>query len=498
MSDIFTINRGTRQGCPLSPLIFNLSVEPLAQYIRSCTQISPIQIGLTTHAISMYADDTLLYMSDVQNSLPGAVEVLKKFGALSGFKINLTKSALMLLNEDRSQLSLPSSITITKEVKYLGVLIQASVPAIANLNYSSVLKKVEEDVKRWAALPASVPSRIAVTKMNILPRINFISSMLPLSPPIGYWSKVDTLLTKYIWNGRRPRIKRTTLQRNKLDGGWALPHFKFYHWSFCIRSLKHWLDPNSNSSWKRMEEELIAPIRLKDFLFSGLSIKHCALRYGPVLTYMLQIFRRVQKLVGVTSKWHKSTPIWRNNNLLSGNKPFFQNVWAGKGIWILEDLNGKDSLLSFNDLVSRYGIPRHPLYFYFRLRSALKTHNVTWGPELKEHPVVEWISMAPRNIVSFLYSKFASFLPPKPNAVEWERSVTRGDREIDWKASWGNICGSSHNPNHQFIHLRIAHRAYLTPRITLNGPGPTPILCVLSPKYNRDFYAHNVGLPQNS
>lgn len=94
----------------------------------------------------MYADDTLLYMSDVQNSLPNAIEVLNNFGALSGFKINLTKSALMLLNEDRSQLALYSSITIVKEVKYLGVLIRTSAPIMTNLNYTTVFKKVEEDV----------------------------------------------------------------------------------------------------------------------------------------------------------------------------------------------------------------------------------------------------------------------------------------------------------------------------------------------------------------
>lgn len=119
--------------------------------------------------------------------------------ALSGFKINLSKSALMLVNRDRSQLVLPTNIAITKEVKYLGVLILTSITTITKLNYTNVLKKVEEDTKRWSALPASVPSRIAVVKMNILPRINFISSMLPLPPPKDYWSKVDSLLTKYIY-----------------------------------------------------------------------------------------------------------------------------------------------------------------------------------------------------------------------------------------------------------------------------------------------------------
>lgn len=68
--------------CP--PLTFNLSIEPLAQYIRNNITISPIHIGTSTHKVSMYADGTLIYMSDVQHSLPNTVKILNMFGALSG------------------------------------------------------------------------------------------------------------------------------------------------------------------------------------------------------------------------------------------------------------------------------------------------------------------------------------------------------------------------------------------------------------------------------
>lgn len=98
-SDLFDIKRGTRQGDPLSPLIFNVSIKPLAQFIRNCPQISPITIGGTSHSISLYADvdDTLVCMADVQRTLPCVLEVLEQFGQLSGYKINLSKATLMLL-----------------------------------------------------------------------------------------------------------------------------------------------------------------------------------------------------------------------------------------------------------------------------------------------------------------------------------------------------------------------------------------------------------------
>lgn len=67
-SELFQIGRKSRQGDPLLPLVFNLSVEPLAQLIRNCPQISPITIGTSSHSVLLYADDTLIYMADVQNS----------------------------------------------------------------------------------------------------------------------------------------------------------------------------------------------------------------------------------------------------------------------------------------------------------------------------------------------------------------------------------------------------------------------------------------------
>ena len=141
-----------------------------------------------------------------------------------------------------------------------GIKISTSLPSIAKTNYLSILKKIEDDLKRWKHLPASVPARISVIKMNVLPRINFISSMIPLAPPVRYWKKLDSLVRSYVWNSKRPSIKWSALQFKKSDGGWACPNFKLYHWAFILRNLSYWLEEDRVTSWKKIEQEILINI----------------------------------------------------------------------------------------------------------------------------------------------------------------------------------------------------------------------------------------------
>ena len=64
----FPLRSGTRQGCPLSSLLFNIVLEVLAMAIRQNKEIQGIQIGKEEVKLSLFADDMILYIKNPKDS----------------------------------------------------------------------------------------------------------------------------------------------------------------------------------------------------------------------------------------------------------------------------------------------------------------------------------------------------------------------------------------------------------------------------------------------
>ena len=90
------LRSGTRQGCPLSPLLFNIVLEVLATAIRREKEIKGIQIGKEKVKLSLFADDMTLYIENPKDSIRKLLELISEFSKVSGYKINTQKSLAFL------------------------------------------------------------------------------------------------------------------------------------------------------------------------------------------------------------------------------------------------------------------------------------------------------------------------------------------------------------------------------------------------------------------
>ncbi len=117
-------------------------------------------------------------------------------------------------------------------------------------------------------------------------------------------------------------------------------------------------------------------------------------------------------------------------------------------------------------------------------KAALKAHKVPWGADLQTHPVVKWIHNAPnKGTVSYSYCYFSNNKADLfPKARAWCSELTPFNRNTEWDTVWIIHFHASTNPNHQFIHFKIIHRAYLTLRIRhVMGLSPHPYCNLCGP-----------------
>jgi hypothetical protein len=90
------LKSGTRQGCPLSPYLFNILIEVLARAIQKQKEIKGIQIGKEEVKISLFSDDMIIYISDPKNSTRQLLKLLNSFCEVVGCKINSNMSMTFL------------------------------------------------------------------------------------------------------------------------------------------------------------------------------------------------------------------------------------------------------------------------------------------------------------------------------------------------------------------------------------------------------------------
>ena len=123
----FPLKSGTRQGCPLSPQLFNIVLEVLAIAIREEKEIKRIQIGKEVK-LSLFVDDMILYIENPKDSTRKLLELINECSKVLGYKINTQKPlAFLYTNNEKTEREIKETIPFTiamERIKYLGIYLK--------------------------------------------------------------------------------------------------------------------------------------------------------------------------------------------------------------------------------------------------------------------------------------------------------------------------------------------------------------------------------------
>ncbi len=352
LSDNFSVERGIRQGCPLSALLFIIVAEIMAVKIRSSEKIRGIKIkGMNKEIkLTQLADDTTVFAGD-RASIEECIKLVNEFSVVAGPELNLSKTEGLWLGTDKFSQEKPCGLNWPADpIKALGIYFGHDDKKCDELNWNSKLHKLESKLLIWSRRNLTMLGKILIVKSVGLSQLVYNASVLCVPDYIR--KQVKTLVYQFIWNRKSEKIKRTTLIGDYSEGGLRAPDIDSMFSSLKARWMYRLFNDDS-SNWSilpRMYFEQYGP---------NMSIVHMNLNKPSVLPGTLPVFYKQVLCSWIECGGCKSKEpttfaevrkqfIWGNQLIKFKRKPLIYLHWMHSGIMCINDLLNCNSGFSSN------------------------------------------------------------------------------------------------------------------------------------------------------
>ena len=247
ISGFFKTERGIRQGCSVSPILFIIVSEILSIKIRENNNIRGLQLPTEDTKnkclkILSYADDMTLFANKKDDVLT-MLEEVEKFGIFSGLKSNRNKSNGMWLGANKMSKEKPGDINWVENgqyIKILGIYFCANKEAsLIDKNWVGQIDKIKSLIKQWHKRNLSLYGKIVIAKTFLLSQITHIIQSLAL--PETVVDEIDTIIFKFLWQKHysekkaNEKLKRSILCSDISDGGLKMISVKTQHKVFLMK-----------------------------------------------------------------------------------------------------------------------------------------------------------------------------------------------------------------------------------------------------------------------
>ena len=250
-SRFFSIKRGVRQGCPLSGLLFVIGLELLARAVKRDALIKGITIGNKEIKTSMYADDNTIFVSDT-DSILHLLNMLEKFRSISGLQVNTSKTEALWLGCWKDRRDTPFNFKWPEDpICALGVFFSYNTLKADKLNFDDKLRSMEKILNIWKCRRLTLIGKINIVKTLALSKLIFNSSNLYL--PLHVIDAANKMIFDFIWEGKPPKIKKSTIIGEKANGGLKMIDFGLMAIALKITWIQR-IRQTSDAAWKVIPE----------------------------------------------------------------------------------------------------------------------------------------------------------------------------------------------------------------------------------------------------
>ena len=240
-SEPINLQRGCRQGDPVSPYIFVICAEILGIAISENKNIEGLTIFGYEHKISQYADDTTLITKNCKKCLNRVLDTLKDFHLVSGLKVNIEKTKVVQLGvaRDGRMIGLENGkLELTNEFVLLGIHFNTNeLNKITDNNCKLKFPKMRKILRQWKRRRLTLNGKISVFKSLASSMITHTLLSLPdPSPPL--LDELEQITNDFLWGTKPPKFRKEILEYPHELGGLQLHNPKRFSSSLKLTWLR--------------------------------------------------------------------------------------------------------------------------------------------------------------------------------------------------------------------------------------------------------------------
>ena len=384
VSDFFKMERGVRQGCPISPLLFIITLELLARDIRKNENIKGIRIYPDSEPIKikLYADDATLFLKDITDYRE-VLSRIKLFSYFSGLCLNKRKSSAMYIGNATRAGQILCGIKFVNKLKILGLTFSNEKTASSiDENFAPRIEKLERVCSLWSKRKLTLIGKITILKTFGISQFIYIMQSIGISEP--NLTKINKIMFNFIWgpsgeNDKKiiEKVKREIMCSKYEEGGLnMIDIFKMQN-SFLLKwadSLLKSSENPINQSWQTIPLYCFIPV-------GGLSVFKCSVKGSDFKGLRLirsTFWRRVLKTwldnntSDVEPPFNVLDPIFNNSAVKFKKSPIFIETCIRRNMIYINDFIEDGEIICFDTFKSRFGMTAETHLAYNIIFNALK------------------------------------------------------------------------------------------------------------------------------
>ena len=445
ISEEFHMERGVRQGCPISPLLFILTSELFAASVRNDPTIKGIKLYKSNRYVKIlqYADDITLLLKDIID-FREILSKIKLFSEFSGLHINIKKSHAMTLGGDSWAGRFICGIEFVEKLKILGIVFSATEDArFIPENIEGKIDSLKRVCSLWSRRILTLQGKILILKVYGLSL--FINVIQSIGISDNNISRINTIFFRIIWS-KKPsdikvieRVKRSVLCSPKCNGGLNMINLRCFQDSFLLRWAEKLLD-DQKADWKIAAIKCLEKVGGLSAFKSTLpriSFKCFNLIHNSFWKEVLGVWLDNRHPMDEKPSFSPESPLFNNPLIKYRNSVLFFPQLISRGVLYVKDLLLNNHLIDFDSFKRIVNIPGSFLIYTCLFNALYPLLNTVFVNDISslENAIAKQLKFKYAYLGSIGRKGFYNLLVPKETPISemyWSRKLGYEFPKIMW------------------------------------------------------------------